>query len=35
MKQDLNQNKMIPKDSDLYFFSEDKYTEEHPEWFDK
>jgi len=26
---------MIPKDSDLYFFSEDKYTEEHPEWFDK
>lgn len=32
---DQNQQNDIPEDSDLYFFSEEKYIKEKPEAFDK
>ena len=31
---DLGQGKEIPEDSDLFFFSEEKYIKEKPEAFD-
>lgn len=33
--QDLGQGKEIPEDSDLFFFSEEKYIKEKPEAFDQ
>lgn len=34
MLEDLNQGKQIEKDSELFFFSEEKYIEMKPEAFD-
>ena len=33
--QDQNQGRQIPQDSDLFFFSEEKYILEKPEAFDR
>eukprot|EP00347_Sterkiella_histriomuscorum_P023904 403332985 len=35
MLDDISLNKIIPVDSDLYYFSEEKYFEEKPDQFDK
>ncbi len=35
MLEDKSTNKDIPKGSDLYFFSEEKYIEEKPDEFDE
>lgn len=35
MIEDLGQNKEIPEDSDLFFFTEEKYIKEKPEAFDQ
>ena len=35
LNEDLNLGKTISKKSDLYFFSEDKYVDEYPQYFDK
>jgi len=34
MLEDLQQNKEIPEQSDLFFFTEEKYIKEKPEAFD-
>jgi hypothetical protein len=34
MCEDIGMNKEIPENSELYFFSEEKYTKEKPEDFD-
>lgn len=35
LNEDMNLGKTISKKSDLYFFSEDKYIDEYPQYFDK
>ncbi len=35
LNEDMNLGKTISKKSDLYFFSEDKYVDEYPQYFDK
>ena len=35
LNEDLNLGKTISKKSDLYFFSEEKYIDEYPQYFDK
>ena len=35
MLEDISQGKQIPQESDLFFFSEEKYILEKPEAFDK
>ena len=35
MLEDLGQGKKIPEDSDLFFFSEEKYIKEKPEAFEQ
>jgi hypothetical protein len=35
LNEDMNLGKTISKKSDLYFFSEEKYIDEYPQYFDK